>query len=86
VDGHWQAVARATLREEAYALQRRLCASALAKAHCGDLGPALEHWLAARGREMESLRRTVEEMRGLGQPDFATLSVALQAVRRLAES
>jgi glutamate dehydrogenase len=86
VDGHWQAIARATLREEAYGLQRRLCASALAKARCGDLGPALEGWLAGRGREMESLRRTVEEMRGLGQPDFATLSVALQAVRRLAES
>jgi glutamate dehydrogenase len=86
VDGHWQAVARATLREEAYALQRRLCAAALTQAHCADLGAALQGWLAARGRELEALRRTVEEMRGLGQPDFATLSVALQAVRRLAES
>jgi glutamate dehydrogenase len=86
VDGHWQAVARATLREEAYALQRRLCAAALARARCGDLGPALDAWLSGRGREVESLRRTVDEMRSLGLPDFATLSVALQAVRRLAES
>jgi glutamate dehydrogenase len=86
VDGHWQAVARATLREEAYALQRRLCAAALARTRRGDRRPGLEAWLAGRSRELESLRRTVEEMRGLGQPDFATLSVALQAVRRLAES
>ncbi len=86
VEGHWQAVARATLKEEAYALQRRLCAAALAGARRGKPEQALDAWLADRGRVLESLRRTVEEMRTLGLPDFATLSVALQAARRLAQS
>jgi hypothetical protein len=31
------------------------------------------------------LRQTVADMRSLPQMDFATLSVALQAVRRMAE-
>jgi len=83
VDGHWQAVARGSLREEAYALQRRLCATALGDTRGRELTPAVEAWLASRSRALEVLRRTVSEMRNLGQPDFPTLSVALQAVRRL---
>jgi NAD-specific glutamate dehydrogenase len=41
-------------------------------------------WIKARPRRCENLRRTIQEMRGVDGTDFATLSVALQAVRRLA--
>ncbi len=84
VDGHWQAIARGTLREQAYALQRRLAAHVLATDGKTEPARAVESWLEARAREAETVRRTVHEMRTSGTPDFPTLSVALQAIRRLA--
>jgi glutamate dehydrogenase len=85
VEGHWQAVARGTLREEAYALQRSLCRDALAKQRAGRPADAVAAWIRSRPRRVENLRRTVQEMRSVDGTDFATLSVALQAVRRLAD-
>ena len=86
VEGHWQALARGTLREEAYLLQRRLADQVLAPRPRGDAREA--HRRLARGpaaRPIDNLSRTVREMRATGSADFPTLSVALQAVRRLAE-
>ncbi|MGQ0383957.1 MAG: NAD-glutamate dehydrogenase [Gammaproteobacteria bacterium] len=85
VEGHWQALARGTLREEAYALQRRLCDRIVAKSRRGDPAAAVDAWLGTAGSAAENLRRSVQEMRTTGAADFPTLSVALQAVRRLAE-
>ena len=84
VDGRWQALARATLREEYHALHRRLCADAVAPAGSSRApAGAIAAWTNKHQREAENLRRTVKEMRAVETPDFATLSVALQAVRRL---
>ncbi|MGH8131130.1 MAG: NAD-glutamate dehydrogenase domain-containing protein, partial [Steroidobacteraceae bacterium] len=85
VEGHWQAVARGTLREEAYSLQRRLCDRVLAHKARGDAAARVAAWLKAGGAAVENLSRTVREMRATGGADFPTLSVALQAVRRLSE-
>ena len=85
VEGHWQAVARGTLREEAYTLQRSLCRDALAKHRTGKPADVVAAWIRSRPRRVENLRRTVQEMRSVDGTDFATLSVALQAVRRLAD-
>jgi len=85
VEGHWQAVARGTLREEAYSLQRRLCDRVLASKARGDAASRVAAWLKAGGAAVENLGRTVREMRATGSADFPTLSVALQAVRRLSE-
>jgi len=84
VDGHWQAVARGTLREEAYSLQRAVSADVLAGAGSKDADGAIHAWIAARAGEVDALKRTVQEMRSVDGTDFATLSVAIQAVRRLA--
>ncbi len=84
VEGHWQALARGTLREDAYALQRRLCDQVLARGRRGDPAARVESWLKAGGASVDGLNRTVREMRATGSADFPTLSVALQAVRRLA--
>ena len=84
VDGHWQSVARSTLREESYSLQRALAAEVLESAGSRDPAAAVAAWIKERPRRCENLRRTMQEMRSVEGTDFATLSVALQAVRRLA--
>jgi glutamate dehydrogenase len=80
VEGHWQAVARATLRDNLYALQRALCLQAL-KAKRVDDNCHVQAWLGQNRAAVEHLRQVLTEMRALPQMDFATLSVALQAVR-----
>ena len=42
-------------------------------------------WIARHQKAVDYLRQTVADMRSLPEMDFATLSVALQAVRRMAE-
>jgi glutamate dehydrogenase len=85
VEGHWQALARGTMREEAYLLQRRLADQVLGRRQAGDVAKRIGAWLAAGGVDHENVSRTVREMRTTGGVDFPTLSVALQAVRQLAE-
>jgi glutamate dehydrogenase len=85
VEGHWQAVARGTLREEAYLLHRRLCDKVIARSGNCEPGAAIRSWLTQGGVAAENLGRVVQEMKTIGTADFPTLSVALQAVRRLAE-
>ena len=83
-EGHWQAVARSTLTDNLYALQRKVTGAVLA---CKGKSPAtrVDQWLQHRSAAVESLKRIVVDLRTGTAPDFATLSVALQAVRRLAQ-
>ncbi len=85
VEGHWQALARGTMREEAYLLQRRLADQVLGRARGGDVKKRIEDWLVQAGAAYDNVSRTVREMRTKGSADFPTLSVALQSVRQLAE-
>jgi len=82
VEGHWQAVARSTLRDNLYALQRALCLQAL-KSKRVAAKQAVQAWLEQNRASVDHLRQVLTEMRALPQMDFATLSVALQAVRTL---
>jgi glutamate dehydrogenase len=86
VDGHWQAIARGTLRDNLYALHRRLVANALSiKRRRGSEPEAtVATWIAAHRADVEHLRQTRKDMKSGVAADFPTLSVALQAVRRLA--
>jgi glutamate dehydrogenase len=83
-DGHWQAVARTTLRDNLYALQSKLTLAALG---CKGAEPVarIERWISRHAAPVDSLKRVVVDLRTGSPPDFATLSVALQAVRRLAQ-
>ena len=85
IDGHWQAVARGTLRDNLYSLQRSLASRVLARGNSKDPAHAIDGWLAKRKPQFEYIRRTVNDMRSGVTADFPTLSVALQAVRRMAE-
>jgi len=83
--GHWQSVALGTLRDSTYSLQRTLCAQVLGRRRKGSVNAVIERWLAERRTAADAATQTLAEMRTLTNADFATLSVALQAVRRLTE-
>jgi glutamate dehydrogenase len=85
VEGHWQAVARTTLRDNIYNLQRMLCMQVLNESRQRVSEQTLQGWVTRHQKAVDHLRQTVADMRSLPQMDFATLSVALQAVRRMAE-
>ena len=84
VEGQWQAAARRTVRDELYGLQRRITGAAL---ECKGRDPVarVDEWTRRRAAPIDILKRILADMRTGSQPDFATLSVALQAVRRLAQ-
>jgi glutamate dehydrogenase len=86
VEGHWQAVARTTLRDNVYELQRALCLQVLMQSRRGSTADILDSWLAKHKSAVDGVRQTMNDMRTLGEMDFATLSVAVQAVRRVVES
>ena len=85
VEGHWPAVARTPLRDNIYNLQRVLCMQVLNESRQRAPEQAWQAWLARHQKAVDYLRQTVNDMRSLPEMDFATLSVALQAVRRMAE-
>ena len=83
-EGHWQAVARSTLSDNLFALQRKITGAILA-CKGRDPGARVDEWLKRHSVAVESLKRIVVDLRTGAAPDFATLSVAIQAVRRLAQ-
>jgi glutamate dehydrogenase len=82
-DGHWQAVARGTLRDNLYQLQRKITGAVL-MCKGRDAGTRVGQWIERHAAPVDALKRVVVDLRTGSPPDFATLSVALQAVRRLA--
>jgi glutamate dehydrogenase len=84
VEGQWQAAARRTMRDDLYALQRKITAAVL-KCRGRDATARVDQWSSRHATSLEALKRIVVDLRTGSAPDFATLSVALQAVRRLAQ-
>ena len=84
VEGKWQAAARRTVRDDLYALHRKITGAAL-KCKGRDAQARVEQWSRRHAASVDSLKRIVVDLRTGSPPDFATLSVALQAVRRLVQ-
>jgi glutamate dehydrogenase len=84
VEGHWQAVARGTLRDNLYSLQGKITGAVL-KCKGRDPGARVDRWSGGHSTAVDALKRIVVDLRTGSSPDFAALSVALQAVRRLAQ-
>jgi glutamate dehydrogenase len=84
VEGQWQAAARRTVRDDLYGLQRKITGGVL---ECRGRDPVarVDEWCRRRSASVDILKRIVVDLRTGSPPDFATLSVALQAVRRLAQ-
>jgi glutamate dehydrogenase len=84
VDGPWQAIARSGLRDGALRVQRRLTERVLARKDRGTAHSRVSAWVEAAGKELDHWQRTLTDMRAAGASDFATLTVGLEAVRKLA--
>ena len=82
--GHWHAVARGSLREAVYLVHRGLAQRLLDETRERDAAKAMSKWLQVHAASAAHARGVIGDIRA--QPanvDFASLSVALQAVRRL---
>jgi len=85
IQGHWQAVARGSLREALYDTHRSLAQRVLAEIRDRDPVRAVQAWRERHAAAATHARGVVDDIRA--QPavaDFASLSVALQTLRRLA--
>jgi glutamate dehydrogenase len=84
-EGHWHAVARGSLREALFEVHRALAQGVLESSRESDPLKALEKWLARNKATAEHARAVINDIRAQTTAiDFASLSVALQAVRRVA--
>jgi glutamate dehydrogenase len=84
VDGPWQAIARTGLRDAALRVHRRLTERVLAVKGRGDAAVRVTAWVNAAGKDLAHWQRTLADMRAAGAGDFATLTVGVEAVRKLA--
>ncbi|MCF6261973.1 MAG: NAD-glutamate dehydrogenase [Xanthomonadales bacterium] len=82
VDGYWHASARSNLREELYRYHRALAGQVLAAYGSKGENP-VEHWLQTNQQELDRVIEMLADMRTLSEIDFATISVAVQALRAL---
>ena len=84
VEGSWQAVARTELRDGALRAHRRIAERVLARGGRGIASARVTEWIAAAGKDLEYWQRMLADMRSTGAADFATLSVGVESVRKLA--
>ena len=84
VQGPWQSLAQSGLRRGLRVVRLHVTAGVLARPASGSAAERVASWLAARGAEGQRWERTAAELRHAGRADFATLSAALDAVRKLA--
>jgi glutamate dehydrogenase len=84
IDGPWQAIARTGLRDAALRVHRRLAERVLERKERGPPEARVAAWMAAAGKELAHWQRMLTEMRAAGAADFATLTVGVESVRKLA--
>ena len=85
VEGPWQATARTGLRDAALRLHRRLAERVLSRGGDGTAGERVQAWEESAGKELTHWQRTLADMRAAGAADFATLTVGVESLRKLAE-
>ena len=78
-----QAAARTGLRDAAMSAHRELTQQVLKAGGARRIAERLAHWTEARSAALTAWQRTLTEMRSVGAPDFATLTVGVDAVRSL---
>ena len=84
VDGPWQAIARTGLRDAALRVHRRLTERVLSRSERGSADARVSAWMQASGKLLAHWQRTLTDMRSAGAADFATLTVGVETVRKLA--
>jgi len=85
VEGPWQAIARTGLRDSALRIHRQVTDRVLSRKERGAAEARVTAWVASTGEDLAHWQRTLAEMRAAGAGDFATLSVGVESVRKLAD-
>jgi glutamate dehydrogenase len=85
VEGPWQAVARAGLRDSALRIHRGLTEKILAVELSGTEAARVSAWLETAGPDLAHWQRMLTDMRAAGAADFATLSVGIDSLRKLTD-
>jgi glutamate dehydrogenase len=85
VEGPWQAMARGGLRDAALQVQRGITDQVLGAPGSGPVAARLDRWLERHAQALAAWQRTLTDMRAAGSADFATLSVGVDAVRKLVD-
>ena len=83
VEGRYQALARANLREDTYRLHRRIVERVLAETEPGEPAARVEIWLEAHGTAATDALARIEALRGHTPQDFMSLSVGVRALRQI---
>ncbi|MGC3980872.1 MAG: NAD-glutamate dehydrogenase [Steroidobacteraceae bacterium] len=81
----WQTMARNTLRDQLYSLQRNLCGQILQRAGKASTDKAIAAWQSENVAVINSTQQALKDIQAGTQVDFAALSVVLQSVRKLTE-
>jgi len=83
-DSHWQALAKAALRDDLASMQRHLTADALRGAAAkGDAARAIDEWESANHALLERFRQVLADLRTQGTFDLAMASVAMRELRNI---
>ena len=85
VEGPWQAVARTGLRDSALRIHRRLAERVLARGTRGPAQARVTAWVESLGEELAHWQRTLRGHAHCRRRDFATLTVGVETVRKLAD-
>jgi glutamate dehydrogenase len=85
VAGPWQATARTGLRDAAMRIHRALAQAVLKRTRAGAAAERVREWERALGPQLEHWQRTLTDMRSAGGADFATLTVGVETLRKLAD-
>jgi glutamate dehydrogenase len=84
-ESHWQALARAALRDDLATLQRHVTADALRSAGGkGELGDTIAAWEQANRALLERFRQVQADLRAQKTIDLAMASVAMRELRNIA--
>jgi len=83
-DSHWQALAKAALRDDLASMQRHLTADALrGAAGKGDAAQATGEWERGNRALLERFRQVLADLRPQGTIDLAMASVAMRELRNI---
>jgi glutamate dehydrogenase len=83
-DSHWQALAKAALRDDLASMQRHLTADALrAAAGKSDAAHAVSEWENGNRALLERFRQVLADLRAQGALDLAMASVAMRELRNI---
>ena len=83
-ESHWQALAKAALRDDLASMQRQLTADALHRAAGeGDAAQAIGAWEESNRALLQRFRQVLGDLRAQGTLDLAMASVAMRELRNI---